>query len=81
MGKTHKQFNFFHMTVKNTQFDHFMDIYFNYKLVIFIISSDRNLTLIDYRCGMGSRQSHIKIYVLHIEGCEAGTVKLRINII
>jgi len=52
MGKTHKQFNFFHMTVKNTQFDHFIDIYFNYKLVIFIISSDRNLTLIDYGCGI-----------------------------
>jgi len=69
------------MTVKDNQFGHFIHIYLNYELVIFIFFSDRNLTLIDYRCGiMGSRQSHIKLHVLHIEGCEAGEVKLGIKI-
>jgi hypothetical protein len=66
MGKTHKQFNFLHMTV----------IYFNYKRVIFIISSDRNLTLIDYRCGINGIKT-----ITYQNICEAGAVKLRINII
>lgn len=68
--------------VKDTQFGYIIDIYFNYKLVIFIFFSDRNLTFIGYRCGInGIKTITYQNICAAREGCEAGVVKLRIKII